>query len=98
MFKNLTMLSVCLLILPAMTARGQSFTRVETTYTQPVINFGPLSFGLSQLPAEVNDTFFLGPGFPTGGGATGWGLGEVVSASLMGPRFPLASFRSVSVI
>ena len=56
---------------------------VTAKYTDPVINFGPVSFGLSALPAEVNTSVFLGTGFPTGGGATGWGLSEVLSANLI---------------
>jgi len=56
---------------------------VTAKYTNPVINFGPLSFGLSELPPEVHSTVNLGAGFPTGGGATGWGLAEVISMNLV---------------
>jgi hypothetical protein len=56
---------------------------VGATYTDPVINFGPLSFGLAGLPPEVDTTVLLSEGFPTGGGATGWGLAEVLSTNLV---------------
>jgi hypothetical protein len=33
------------------------FWKVDVTYTNPAIEFGPLSFGLSELPSEVNAHF-----------------------------------------
>jgi len=50
--------------------------------SDPVIDSGPLSFGLSELPAQPKPVFFLGEGSPAGGGATGYGLDDVVSARL----------------
>jgi hypothetical protein len=54
---------------------------VDVTYDTPMI-FGPLSFGLSELPAEPNVTFSLNAGTPAGGGAS-YGLGNVLSANVI---------------
>ncbi len=56
---------------------------VDMSFDSPVINEGPVSFGLASLPASPEVTIALGEGFPTGGGATGWGLADVVSATLI---------------
>ncbi len=44
---------------------------------------GPLSFGLFELPEEPHPTFSLREGTPRGGGATGYGLSDVISANLI---------------
>ena len=56
---------------------------VNVTYDSPVIDFGPLSFGLTELPAKPEVTFLLGDGTPAGGGATSYGLADVVSTNLV---------------
>jgi hypothetical protein len=56
---------------------------VDISFSNPVINSGPLSFGLSVFPEDLAATLSLAEGFPTGGGATGYGLAEVISASLI---------------
>ena len=94
MFRKLTILFICFLALPAMSARPlvpenaihqlEEEEEMTTVFnTHPLLNFGPLSFGLSELPPQVNGTFILSGGFPTGGGATGYGLDEVISANLV---------------
>ncbi len=94
MFRNLTILSICFLALPTMSARplvpenavllpDEEEDLMGVFNTNPLQNFGPLSFGLSELPPQVNGTFVLSGGFPTGGGATGYGLDEVISANLV---------------
>jgi hypothetical protein len=55
---------------------------VDVIYDTPVIDFGPLSFGLAALPAEPEVTFLLGDGTPAGGG-TSYGLADVLSATLI---------------
>jgi hypothetical protein len=56
---------------------------VDVTYDTPAIDFGPLSFGLSELPAAPNVTFSLMDGTPAGGGGTSYGLPDVLSATLI---------------
>jgi len=56
---------------------------VDVTYDSPVIDFGPLSFGLTELPAAPEVTFSLNAGTPAGGGATSYGLGDVLSADII---------------
>jgi len=56
---------------------------VDMSFDSPVIDSGPVSFGLAALPANPEVTIALSEGFPTGGGATGWGLADVVSANLI---------------
>ena len=60
----------------------RSKSLLDVIFDTPVINSGPLSFGLSELPAQPQPVFFLGEGTPAGGGATGYGLDDVVSARL----------------
>ncbi len=86
MRKSINVLPAVLCLLSFTTASASPIlpaSLLHVTYDSPVINSGPLSFGLSALPAEVNSTFSLGLGFPTGGGATGYGLGDVLSANLI---------------
>jgi hypothetical protein len=54
------------------------------TYTQGDINFGPLSFGLSTLPSEVNAQFILGPGTTVTGapGMLHYGVADIKSAGV----------------
>jgi hypothetical protein len=84
-----TTLFVCLFSALALTIECQAEIpnapafRADVTYADPVINSGPLSFGLSELPAEVASTISLSAGFPTGGGATGFGLDEVISVDFV---------------
>ncbi len=77
---------LCLLSFTALSARANPLPPVsflDVRHTDPVINSGPLSFGLSAFPAEVNTTFSLGEGTPAGGGATGYGLADVITANLI---------------
>ncbi len=55
---------------------------LDVIYDTPVINSGPLSFGLAELPAAPQPTFALSDGTPLEGGGTGYGLSDVVSANL----------------
>ncbi len=56
---------------------------LDVIYDTPVIDSGPLSFGLSELPASPQPTFSLGVGTPRGGGAMGYDLSDVISAELI---------------
>lgn len=56
---------------------------LDVIYDTPVIDSGPLSFGLSELPAAPQPTFSLGVGTPRGGGAMGYDLSDVISAELI---------------
>ncbi|MDH3948455.1 MAG: hypothetical protein OEU74_05790 [Gammaproteobacteria bacterium] len=53
------------IMLAAMGTKSAGATAVyelDVTYTNGSITSGPLSFGLSALPASVSATFMLGPG------------------------------------
>lgn len=56
--------------------------RLDVTYTGGAIEDGPLSFGLSALPTEVNAMFLLGPGHSELGGLIVFDLGDVSAAEV----------------
>jgi len=56
---------------------------LDVTYDTPVINFGPLSLGLSALPVAPQPAFSLREGTPLGGGSTEYRLADVISASVV---------------
>lgn len=56
---------------------------VDVSYVDPVINSGPLSFGLSALPANPTVAIEVGAGTPAGGGSTSYDLGDVLSANFI---------------
>ena len=55
--------------------------KLDVTYTNGSITSGPLSFGLSELPASVSATFMLGAG-SVGVNAIHFTEADVVSASI----------------
>jgi len=56
---------------------------VDISFDSPVINVGPVSFGLASLPAEPVVTIALGEGTPRGEGGTDYELADVISADLV---------------
>lgn len=65
---------------------------VSVFNSDPMLDFGPLSFGLSELPAEVHGAFYLGTGCPIGGGAVGYGLDDVI-----GMNFHFGDFTGMNL-
>jgi formylglycine-generating enzyme required for sulfatase activity len=55
---------------------------LNVDYDTPDV-LGPISFGLTELPAAPSATFTLGEGNPAGGGATGYGLADVTTANMI---------------
>ncbi len=73
-------------IILAVVSIPETMTIVEVIYDSPVIDFGPLSLGLTSLPAAPELTVDLGSGTPSIGGATSYGLEDVISAEMISPQ------------
>jgi hypothetical protein len=71
---------------------------LDVTYDTPVINFGPLSLGLSALPVAPQPTFSLREGTPLGGGSTGYGLNDVIAASVIFGDFTGESLTAFDMV
>ena len=55
--------------------------RLDVIFSDPpTIADGQFPFGLSEFPEEIPASFLLGKGTPTGGGATRYGISDVISA------------------
>jgi hypothetical protein len=81
---SLAWLMVVGLAAPGALARpAEASAILDVTYTGGTIDFGPLSFGLAELPDSVAATFHLGPGVEgSEPPIREYGLADVLSASL----------------
>ncbi|MCU7800866.1 MAG: hypothetical protein KZQ70_12155 [gamma proteobacterium symbiont of Lucinoma myriamae] len=59
---QVVLMTIMLVAMIAQPAGADATYRLDVNYTNGLIIFGPLSFGLTKLPESVNATFILGPG------------------------------------